>query len=151
MYTTVKIQFSTQHCWDSSVIRRVTWDGDSHVDMVLPPDGLLLGARLSGGVQIREPKYSTFTSCHLKSIEIPEENAQRVYDAAISQIGKPYDKMAILNFALHRKRDWRETRSWICSELIAWVFEEAGWPLINPEIPVDHISPRDLKLSLRYS
>lgn len=151
MYTTVKIQFSTQKCWDSSIIRHVTWDGDSHVDLVLPPDGLLLGARLSGGVQIRVPNYSKFTSVNVWAVSMPEENANKIYDAAMSQIGRPYDKMAILNFVLHRKRDWRETQSWICSEFVAWAFEQGGWPLLNPAIPFDHISPRDLKLSLRYS
>lgn len=147
----ISIQFSSQHCWDSSIIRRVTWDSDSHVDLILPPDGLLLGARLEGGVQIRVPKYSTFTSCTIMKIELPLHNQMQVYKAAMSQIGSPYDKFAILNFICHRTRDWRETGSWICSELIAWAFEEGGWPLLNPNVPVDHITPRDLKLSLRYS
>jgi len=93
-------------------------------------------------VKVRPANYATFTYKVLATADIPE---QPVLDYALSQIGKPYDWRAIVNFGFHR--DWRSPDSWFCSELVAWACEAAGYPLLNPAEPHDRVTPRDLMLS----
>lgn len=142
----LQLQFSTEDGIGSWLIREWTWWDYSHVDLVLP-SGRLLGARLSGGVQIRPPHYKNFSKTLRGTVTLPDEDGRSVIAAAAAQVGKPYDWRAILNFGLHR--DWRNTRSWFCSELVAWSFEQGHWPLLNPAVPRERITPRDLALSRR--
>jgi hypothetical protein len=48
---------------------------------------------------------------------------------ALTQAGKPYDFSAICGIAFDR--DWRGSRRWFCSELIAAALEVVGSPLLN--------------------
>lgn len=79
--------------------------------------------------------------------------APRMYEAlpkALTQEGKPYDKLDILGIILDK--DWFTVGSFICSTLVLWSFEEIGGPLLNPSfIPYEHITPRDLLLSTGVS
>lgn len=123
----IRLQFSRQSGTSSSLI---AWFGKgefSHVDCICP-SGLLFGARSDNtplpGVQAREPDYATF----IKKVifEIPSSHNQDIlfYDFLMKQLGKPYDKWAILGFVTGRY--WRENDSWICSELQAAALEYAG-------------------------
>jgi len=104
-------------------------EGFSHVDIVLP-DGSLLGARddaIGGqppGVWIRPAGYSPWIRRVV--IEIPCTPAQEAIalEFAHAQIGKPYDRTAILAFVAGR--DWREEDSWFCCELELAMLETAG-------------------------
>lgn len=137
----VILQFSTTKDFGSWAIRQFTWSDWSHVDIVMP-DGYLLGARQDGGVKKRQPGYGKFSKVqHMIAKGAPES----VYEYALSQWGKPYDWTSILNFGMHR--DWRENDSWFCSELVMWSFEQAKWPLLNPEIPASRWTPRDVYVS----
>lgn len=142
----IVIQFSTQKGFGSWLIRWLTWSDWSHVDFVLP-DGTLLGARLIGGVKVRRVNYlgKSAKKARFAILGAPDSVIERAY----SQIGKPYDWRGILNFALHR--NWRETDSWFCDELVAWCCEQQGTPLLNPATPVRRLTPRDLTLSVRLS
>ena len=40
-----------------------------------------------------------------------------------TQVGKPYDKLAIVAFAVNR--DWRSPDAWFCDELVAAGLEHA--------------------------
>lgn len=142
----VTLQFSTERAIDSAIIRFLTWSDISHVDIVEPVTGQLLGARLHGGVQLRPVDYSSFHKVIRAEIELPNLAAeQAVLSAARSQIGKPYDWTGILNFGF--QRNWREEDSWFCSEFVAWSFEKAGYALLNVGAEVWRITPRDLLLS----
>lgn len=132
----ITLQFSTQDKIFARLIDWWTWGDYSHVDMILT-DGRWLGARYDG-VKAREP-YAV-SKCLQVTVEAPSE----VMNVALSQIGKPYDFMAILGFIVHR--DWQEDDSWICSELIAWAFQQGGMSLLNTD-KINRISPRDLTLS----
>jgi uncharacterized protein YycO len=139
----VVLQFSTQDDPESWAIRRYSHSEFSHVDLVLP-NGQLLGARLEGGVRIREAGYAAWSKTLVVTLET--ERAGAVYDAAFTQLGKPYDRWAIAAFALGR--DWRDDGAWYCSELIAWALEQAGFFPRPLWLPVAKITPGDLLLVL---
>lgn len=141
----VKIQLVTAKGLASKMIRDFTWSDYSHVDFVMP-DGNLLGAHLSGGVAVREPNYEVFTAKLVGEIPLSPIKSDLVYRFAQGQIGKKYDLTAIINFGFH-KRNWREDDCWFCSELVAWCFEQARIPLLNPAVDVWRITPRDISLS----
>lgn len=134
----ITLQFSAQKKPGSWFIRQFTWSRFSHVDFVLP-DGRLLGARGVGGVKIRQPE--PFDTMARFQVDAPES----VLAMARSQIGKGYDWAAIAGFML--KHDWSDKKAWFCSELVAWSFEQAGYPLLNAQ-HLSRITPRDLLLSL---
>lgn len=118
---------------DSLSSRAIGWFSAghlSHVDAVLP-DGRLLGARSDKvgdtppGVRIRPGTYAA--SCKRKAVfnlTASTTQTQAFYDFLQRQVGKEYDYEAILGFVF--ARDWRETDSWICSELIAAALEKSG-------------------------
>lgn len=136
----VVLQFSTSPGIVSAVIRWATWSTISHVDFVIE-GGYLLGARTDGGVQIRPPNYTKFS--RLVRYEV-EDAPDSIIHTAKTQTGKPYDYGAISDFLFHR--DWEKKTRWFCSELVAWAFEENGYPLLNTN-RLDRITPRDLTLS----
>jgi hypothetical protein len=86
-------------------------------------DGGLLGARLDGGVQIRPPNYEKSSCVERVVISVPYCKERAYWDFLKAQIGKPYDKLAIVSFAVNR--NWRETDAWFCNELVAVGLEQA--------------------------
>lgn len=121
----------------------------SHVG-ALTPDGSELGARSDSvggklaGVQIRPGNYETFSRVLELALPCTADQETRFWNFLNAQIGKPYDKTAIVAFPF--ERDWREPDSWFCSELIAAALEDCGWlpkPLPNE---VNEITPRDVLL-----
>lgn len=138
----IVLQLVTTNDISSRLIRYGTWSDYSHVDFVLP-NGQLLGAHLNGGVQAREPNYETFTKKLRAVVDAPDH----VLVAAMSQIGKKYDWTAITDFVTRKKRNWREDDSWFCSELVAWAFEIARFPILNTAVDMWRITPRDILLS----
>jgi hypothetical protein len=107
--------------------RAISWFSSghlSHVD-VLMPDGRLLGARTNGGVLIRPYDYEkviTRIIFEIKTFSLEQED--KFYAFLDAQIGKSYDYLAILAFAVNR--NWRDLDAWICSELVAAALEECG-------------------------
>lgn len=140
----VQVQFATEADPISWAIRFFTWSDISHVDLVLP-DGSLLGARASGGVERRQPGYATFSKTSRYSVTVPASVAVKLFNLAEAQEGKKYDFSAIMGFIF--RRDWREDDSWFCSELVAWCFEQAGHPIIQT-YELNRVSPRDLTTSV---
>lgn len=121
----------------------------SHVDAVLP-DGRLLGARSDSvggaqpGVQIRTPDYAAWNAILRVDLPSTPEMEAKFYAFLKAQIGKPYDKTAIVGFVTGR--DWRDSNAWFCSELVAAALEACGWfkwPLIVPD---EKVAPDDLAL-----
>lgn len=150
----ITLQFSTQCGWQSGTIRWASWCDYSHVDCVMP-DGRLLGARSKpdgaprAGVWIREPNYGKFTKVLQVDYEVHGKE-ERYYGWLKTQIGKPYDKLDIIDFVAHRfrERNWRDAGAWICSEVQARASEIITesflmMRIINPY----KIDPRDLLLS----
>lgn len=133
----ITLQFSSRRLIGSWLIRQFTWSNYSHVDIVLP-DGRLLGSRLFGGVSIQPP--GRFKETILVQVDAPYE----VINAALTQVGKPYDLAAV--FGIIIRRDWQSTDKWFCSELVAWSFEQAKCPLLRTE-NFNRVTPRDLLMS----
>ena len=132
----------------SWLIRRATFSDYSHVDYVLDAGTSherLLGAHIEDGVRIRQPNYEKFLTRRRFAVAVPQAAFKTLESFLISQVGKPYDKGAIVNLLV--QRDWRASDKWFCSELIAAAFEHAGIPLLNPSVQVWRITPRDLTLS----
>lgn len=131
----------------------ITWfshgAGYSHVDAVLP-DGRLIGARSDKrpvpGVQRREPGYAPFSRVFRVSLPTVYHQDNNFWQFLNQQIGKPYDKTAIMAFAVDR--DWRDPSAWFCSELIAAALEACSWFPFALARGVNKIAPDDLLLAI---
>jgi len=157
-------QFSTEGDPISAAIRYFTDSDISHVDLVVPRyllrgpvcDALtvkgynyaLLGARFNGGVQARSPHYAKFTKIVQLKVAMP--NVEAAYAFALAQIGKPYNKGAILDFVLHRRRKYspRQAR-WFCDELLYAVCTAGGTLLLDTDNPLD-LTPKEVMLSPKW-
>ena len=145
----ITLRFVTGTDFVSRAIRAGERDGwCTHVEALMP-DGTLLGAHLDGGVMPRGVGYDKTTMARELYVSLPNTAetfvADKFHDFLRAQIGKPYDALAIAGFVLDR--DWRETDSWFCSELIAAGLEACGY--LPPLSAIDnHVSPRDLLLVL---
>ena len=86
-------------------------------------DGALLGAHFNGGVQARAAGYDANYDEDLY-VDVPcSPAADRAFEAFLrSQIGKPYDVIAIAEMAdgvvTGEAPSWPDSPSWICSALI---------------------------------
>jgi hypothetical protein len=159
----IKLQFSMSTEASSALIGRITHSPFSHVDIILPDThrfpGALLGASNSpnalvlegnpNGVAIRPPNYQLFRRRNVAILAAPAAIEAAFYEAALSQLGKPFDSAALhafLDGAPHTGRDWREDDQWFCSEHATWSLEKAKWfpwPII---VSKDRIAPPDLLL-----
>lgn len=123
----------------------------SHVDTVLP-DGSLYGARSDSvggqppGVQGRDPSYVSGQSVLRILVSMPPAMEAKYFDFILAQKGKPYDKTAIWGFGFNR--DWRETDSWFCSELVAAGLEACDYFGHPIALDANKITPADLILAL---
>lgn len=133
--------------------RLIQWFGHgqfAHVDTVMP-DGTLLGARndvmagFPAGVQIRSADYQKGYA--LKRVVIPctEQQQTDYYSFVMSQVGKPYDSIAIAAFA--SGANWTTTGSWFCSMLNTSALQQCGWLKTLSEPPTK-IDPDSLLLVL---
>jgi uncharacterized protein YycO len=144
----VTVQLSAQGDIVSEVIRDFTRTWCSHVDAVWP-DSRLLGARsdvcagVASGVQLRPAGYAAFVRTERITFAATAAQEADFYDFLGQQVGKPYDKLAVLGLGIDR--DWRSDDKWFCSELVMAALEHAG---IVGKItsPVTFISPRDILL-----
>ena len=96
----------------------------THVDVVWPPNmpgnpERLFGARMNGGVAIRQLDYEKFVKVARITLPMTDEQAAIFFAFCRDQMGKPYDDLDIVNMALpFVRRIWRDDdSSWFCSEL----------------------------------
>ncbi len=145
----ILLQFVCEKAISSQLIAWFSAGHFSHVDAVLD-DGSLLGARSDrvggrpAGVQIRPPNYINFSLRVVMAIPVSDLQNTAFYAFLHSQVGKPYDSEAILAFLFNR--NWRETDSWICSELQAAGLEHAA---VTPRLylAANKITPVSLALA----
>lgn len=124
----------------SPLIRLVTWSRFSHCDLVTQV-GTLIGAVAFGGVKEYPLEERLAEATYWQRFEV-DVDASAVEAAARSQLGKGYDWYACIGIALHR--DWRSDDDWFCSEFLAWCFERAGRPLVNPMVYLNRVTPETL-------
>lgn len=110
------------------------------------PEGGYLGAHIEDGVQIRPFGYDSGLIDKEYFVNIPAtyDQANRYYDYARSQLGKPYGILTLAGYV--SGTNWRNEGSWMCSELQAHCYEIAfGVQLASG---CNHLSPRDFLLIL---
>lgn len=123
----VELQFVAASGWASGAIEYFGAGGFSHVDNVVPKG--LLGARSDHaggeppGVRVRPQWYAKWRRRARMRLQCTEAQRVRWLTFLHGEIGKPYDRMAILAFAMGR--NWRTSDAWICSELAAAALEDA--------------------------
>ena len=139
----ITLQFVSDTGLAADVIQWYTRSVWNHVDIVMP-DHTLTGARAEGGVQNRPANYRRFARVKRFQTALSVEAEKEFYLCLAEQIGKPYDWTGIINFVVDR--DWRNPDHWFCSELVAWLFEKAGRPLLRVD-SADKVTPRDLTTS----
>ena len=143
----IKLQFVSQKDIGSTMIGWFSAGHLSHVDAVLPSG--LLGARNDStpisGVWERQPDYARFNRRVVMTITCTEAQTKAWLVFLRKQVGKPYDWRCILGFV--SGRDWRETDSWICSELQAAALEAVG--IVPPlYLTANKITPVALALAV---
>lgn len=118
--TEIKLQFVREKAFSSEIIAWFSSGHLSHVDYVLD-NGKLLGARsdiindIPSGVQIRPANYCNWVVCEIMRVPCTDQQKLNFEKFLYAQLGKPYDDLAIIAFAVNR--NWRQDDSWICSEL----------------------------------
>jgi hypothetical protein len=166
------IQYSTSVAFASGIIRRLTHSRFSHVDIVIPNEGLLgvsgpdCGTTVGvewrrqhgmshdiGGVRIRDfhpwPYMSPPKVAHLQTSDVV---VQSVHAWGRAQIGVPFDSKALYHFLRDRgglktiHRDWRDPAQWFCSEFVIRAAEIGGLFTYPLAVEKDVISPNDTLL-----
>ncbi len=141
----------------SGIIRRLCHSEYSHVDMVVPGEGLL-GVSGSdhtindiGGVQIRPPGMWPYLHPP-RTARLQTGGADAIIGLAKTQIGKPFDNGALSGFlddmGHTKKRDWRDHGAWFCSEFVAWALEASHFFPFTLIPAKNRITPADLLLLL---
>jgi hypothetical protein len=157
----VCLQFSTSTAWTSAIIRRLTQSPFSHVDIILPGEGLLgvsgpdRGIKDKGGVLIRPfDCWPYLCPPKVARVQCSEEQARRGIEWGRGEIGKPFDNAALYSFLRDRAglpklgRVWRDPSMWYCSEYGLRFWEVAklfAYQLITPK---DCVSPNTLLVHL---
>jgi hypothetical protein len=145
----ISLQFSTQNDAESALIRAFDHCPFSHVDAIMG-EGSLCGARsdviggIPAGVQTRPAGYAAFSKVLRVDLPSTDGQATAFRSFVASQIGKPYDMLAIAAFAIDRA--WRDTDAWFCSELQSAAIEAAGIFPHKLYSSANRITPGDLLL-----
>lgn len=130
----IKVIFARSPKPFSLAIRLFTWSHWSHVAVIMPDEKTVIEAVGGKGVvetHINEFKrrYVEYKSCHL-----PVMDRREAYRTLRRELGKPYDMTAIYSMVF--RRNWQETDSWFCSELVAHasgLFRQESTKRITPE------------------
>lgn len=136
----------------TDLISRVIRGGEmgfwaSHVECRMP-DGTLLGAHIDGGVQARPGDYDTSWERQLfVLVPATDEQVDAFHKFLRSQVGKPYDLLAIAELAdgafTGEAPNWPDSPSWICSGLQTAALLSAGIIKAAPAT-VRLATPRDV-------
>jgi cell wall-associated NlpC family hydrolase len=126
---TTKLIFSTKK-WEigSIAIRLFTWSQWSHVALMDGDNHVVEANAFHGVRRITLANFLASSTSH-EIVEFSNADSDKVIRSAFTQIGKGYDWLAI--FGLFFKRNWGQNSRWICSELIAWAFLDAGFPIFR--------------------
>ena len=115
----------------------VKWWTDSifdHVEICMG-DRKVVGARPSGGVQVRDiSKFESEKWCLARpAITLLDKDKDAIINFALSQVGKKYDFISLLGFPMDRNID--NPNKWFCSEFVGKAFNVGNYPLIPRKSP----------------
>ena len=111
------------------------------VDLKDKNDPVVIEAWWNG---VRQGKFSEVhtprTEFAIYSVQVTEEQKEKIEEFLHRQLGKPYDWLGILGFPL---RNWKleSKNKWFCSELVFTAFKQAGVELLKNTHPSE-VSPR---------
>lgn len=113
----IKVIFARSPKPFSLAIRLFTWSHWSHVAVIMPDGKTVIEAR--GGEGVVETHINEFKRRYVeyKSCRLPVMDRQEAFRELRKELGKPYDMTAIYSMVF--RRNWQETDSWFCSELVA--------------------------------
>jgi hypothetical protein len=153
---TVTLQYVAGHHAHDKLIQYFSHGWPTHVDVVWPPSipggpDRLFGARLYGGVAIRQFDYEEFAKVARVMLPMTAEQEAKFFAFCKLQMGKPYDVLDIAAFAVGYRRDWRDTDKWFCSELVEAAVEASGF-YRRIASPTNFVTPSDsLNLSSAFA
>lgn len=95
----------------------------SHCALILP-DNTIIESTFKTGVHhcTFENFMTRATKVEVVTYDIPDANT--CYTYAMQQLGKPYDKTAVIGMPLNR--DWQQDTDWFCSELLLACLVKGG-------------------------
>jgi hypothetical protein len=153
------LRFSGSSNIAAMAVKIDTWSWASHSETLIEPDDLsalgqilppgtqprLYGALPGTGVGFRPMNATVGDRVEQYTIQMHDQTKYTIIKHLLAQQGKPYDWTGIIGFALHRNWNNDDTK-WFCSELIAWAFEQSGFPLLRTD-QVNKLAPATLLLS----
>ena len=144
----ITIRFVGGNDFISGWIRRAEYGfWATHVETLMP-DGTLLGAHASGGVQARPKDYDKGEFSKELFVPIPAtpEQTNAFHTFLRAQIGKLYDFAAIVGIVA--QRDWQNDKAWMCSELVSAGLCQKKVGIFPPHLATElnRVTPRDLLL-----
>jgi hypothetical protein len=102
------------------------------------------------GVAIRPHNYQKFG--YRRDMILKTPLAEAVIQAAVDQLGKPFDSTSLWDFLTDHfpgERDWKNPDAWFCAELKIYALEKAGFFTPRQLMwPKNRVSPTDLLLLL---
>ena len=142
----------------SKVVRAFNWSEYSHVSCVRDPDGIYspLSPRTTeieawkGGVTRQQGigrGHTPGTPIDLFHVNMTDVQRGMAWTFLCEQVGKPYDWLGILGFALRADGLARRDK-WFCSELVCAACQAAGAPLLE-RVPPHKVYPGMLAMSPR--
>jgi len=140
---TVTIIFRRSHGLGSLALRTILWSQWSHCG-ILDGDHVIEAAAGKGVVRVPLEEFKQVGSkLEEITVTVPDHVASKILESARSQIGKSYDYPGLFAIAV-RHRDWHKKDRWTCSELVAWAFESADYPLVRKDSW--RVTPQDIYL-----
>jgi hypothetical protein len=138
----------------SSIIAQGTYGEVNHTSIEFVDDGVVIEAHAKNGVTERPSLgHGLGDVVHRFSFAVPDEEYAEALAFAREQVGKPYDRRAIIRFipGLRNlvKSDREASGRWICSELGEVVLRKAGRPTVRKDIKAESVSPQDQFKSIR--
>ena len=140
---TITMQFVTEDCVDSAMIRWKTDSEISHVNL-LTEDCWLQGALMEGGIQKRPRNYAKFSLELLVTIPVTDEQYDTFWTYANSRVGYNYNKAGILGVALGKSIT--NPADSFCSEYASECIMAAG--IFNIAKDVTKVDPELLRMML---
>lgn len=136
----IYLLFTARKNIGSKVIRLATWSKWSHVAL-LCSDGSVIES--VGKYGVRRVKFSeavkgAFRYSIVQFKDIDERELIKVLE---TQLEKGYDYPGAIGIGLHG--NWQKDNRWVCSELLAWGFQEINKPLFRKE-EIRKVSPQHL-------
>lgn len=138
----IRIVFTRERSLGSLAIRAFTASRWSHVALVTGA-GTIIDATFKHGVAERPWSDFLEKASAYEVVTFAAAKPDDVVNFARTQVGKKYDMLALVGF--YFRTGWQDTRSWFCSELIAWAINRGHKPTFREKC-VGRITPQHLWL-----